>query len=114
MRPRHKQARGEATRQRVLDAAIEAFATLGFDGASTRDLVARAGTNLTAIRYHFGGKAGVYRAAAEHIAAGMRSKLAPSFDRARATAADRRIPRGELIDSIRGCGTVVCPGANAL
>lgn len=70
-----RQARSDVTRMRVIDAAIEEFGTSGFEGTSTRALAAKAGTNLTAIRYHFGGKEGLYRAAAERIAAGMRERL---------------------------------------
>jgi TetR/AcrR family transcriptional regulator, regulator of cefoperazone and chloramphenicol sensitivity len=72
-------ARGDDTRRRLIEAAIEVFAETGFDGASTRELAARAKTNLAAIPYHFGGKAGLYRAAAHHIADGMLQKLGPAL-----------------------------------
>jgi AcrR family transcriptional regulator len=61
------QERGEASRQRLIDAALEIFGEFGFDGSSTRMLADKAGANLAAIPYHFGSKEGLYRAAAEYI-----------------------------------------------
>ncbi len=42
--------RGEDTRGRILEAALELFAASGFEGASTRTLAERAGVNLPAIQ----------------------------------------------------------------
>ena len=61
--------RGVATRQKLLTAAIDVFGQYGFDGTTTRALAAAAGVNLQAIPYYFGGKDGLYLAAAEHLAA---------------------------------------------
>jgi len=77
--PRATVARGDDTRHRLIEAAIEVFAEMGFEGASTRELAARAKTNLAAIPYHFGSKAGLYRAVARHIADGMLKKLGPAL-----------------------------------
>lgn len=51
------------TQQALIDAAGELFAELGFDGTSTRAIADRAGVNLGAIHYHFGGKEQLYVAA---------------------------------------------------
>lgn len=75
--------RGEATRERLLLAAIEVFGRKGFE-ASTRELAAAAAVNLAAIPYHFGSKRGLYLAAAEHIADQMRGRIAPVMERVRA------------------------------
>lgn len=72
--------RGDGTRQRLVEAAIEEFAAHGFDGASTRSLADKAGVNLASIPYHFGSKAGLYRAAAQHIADGLSLKMSPTLD----------------------------------
>lgn len=48
------------TRQRILKAAIELFADKGYDAASVRAIVAKAGVNQAAINYHFDGKEGLY------------------------------------------------------
>src|SRR5208282_731957 len=59
--------RGEEARQRLIQTAIEVFGAYGFDGASTRMLAQKAAVNLAAIPYYFGGKQGLYRAAAQFI-----------------------------------------------
>jgi len=44
------------TRERILDAAEYLFATKGYDGASTRDIVAQTGDTIGSVNYHFGSK----------------------------------------------------------
>lgn len=51
---------GAATRRRLLDAAGERFAALGFRGATLREIAERAGANLAAANYHFGSKEALY------------------------------------------------------
>ncbi|MBB4188663.1 AcrR family transcriptional regulator [Sinorhizobium terangae] len=60
--------RGDVTREKLLSASIDVFGRYGFDGATTRMLADKAGVNLQAIPYYFGGKEGLYIAAAEHLA----------------------------------------------
>jgi AcrR family transcriptional regulator len=56
---------------RLLDIAVKEFGASGLEGASTRGIAAAAGTAMSSITYHFGGKDGLYLAAAEHIAQQM-------------------------------------------
>ncbi len=49
------------TRERLLDAAGEVFAAHGYRGATVRRICERAGTNVSAINYHFGDKEQLYR-----------------------------------------------------
>jgi AcrR family transcriptional regulator len=95
-----KQNRSEITRRRVLEAAIDAFGSRGFEGTSTRELVDRAGVNLVAIHYHFGGKEALYRRAAEHIADTIRERGRAGLGRARAAATRPDTTRAELIECI--------------
>ena len=60
-RPAQTDAR--ATRDRILDHAITAFAEHGFSAVSTRTLAASASVNIGTLSYHFGSKQGVYEAA---------------------------------------------------
>lgn len=53
-------AAGDRTRQRLLDAAAECFAENGFADTSVRDITARAGCNVAAVNYYFGGKGRLY------------------------------------------------------
>ncbi|MFM0206142.1 CerR family C-terminal domain-containing protein [Paraburkholderia sediminicola] len=61
-------ARGDETRHRIIEAAVELFGEHGFEGASTRDIAARAGVNAPALQYYFENKEGVYRACVEALA----------------------------------------------
>lgn len=70
-------SRGEDTRLRILRAALEVFASEGYEGASTRLLARQAGVNLPAIQYYFGSKEGLYQAVIDHIAETMESRMAP-------------------------------------
>lgn len=54
-------------RQRLLDAALEVFATKGYASASTREICRLAGTNVSAIHYYFGDKASLYRQLFERV-----------------------------------------------
>jgi AcrR family transcriptional regulator len=61
------------TRSDLILAAMKLFGERGFDGTSTRDIAARAGTNVASIAYHFGGKEGLRLACAEEIARRLRA-----------------------------------------
>ena len=65
--PRRRQARSEATRTALLDAALTEFAAYGFEGASTRSIAAAAGTHQPQINYHFDSKDELWRAAVDHL-----------------------------------------------
>lgn len=65
--PRRRQARADATRVALLDAAVHEFAAHGFEGASTRAIAARAGTHQPQINYHFESKDELWRAAVDHV-----------------------------------------------
>ncbi len=47
---------GQATRERIMDAADRLFGARGFRGTSLRALTREAGVNLAAVNYHFGSK----------------------------------------------------------
>jgi len=61
------QTRGEDTRRRILNAALDLFGSLGFEATTTRHLAERAEVNLPAIQYYFGSKEGLYRAVIQQI-----------------------------------------------
>ncbi len=56
-------AQPNASRQRLLHAALRCFADHGYTKTSTRMIADAARANVAAIRYYFGDKAGIYRAA---------------------------------------------------
>ena len=57
----------EATRQKLLDAALLAFSAQGYSGTSTRNIETQAGTKRGLINYHFGSKKALWKATAEHL-----------------------------------------------
>ncbi|MDF7777207.1 CerR family C-terminal domain-containing protein [Sphingomonas sp. AOB5] len=68
-----------STTDHLLTIAIDRFGRAGLEGASTRDIAGAAGKPLSAITYHFGGKEGLYLAAAEHIAGQIRGWIGPAL-----------------------------------
>lgn len=76
---RRRQDRGMETRQKLIDAALDIFGRQGFDGATTRQIADRAGTNLAAIKYHFGSKEALHVAVAEHIVARISALVGPAL-----------------------------------
>jgi len=80
--------RGDATRQKLLTAAIDVFGQYGFDGTTTRALAGAAGVNLQAIPYYFGGKEGLYLAAADHLATMISCHVAGRRQQVQARLAD--------------------------
>lgn len=66
--PQLRQAIGDETRSALIDAASGVFIEEGFRAARVQAIAERAGTRLSAINYHFGGKDGLYRAVLQHHA----------------------------------------------
>jgi AcrR family transcriptional regulator len=64
---RRPQQRSLDTRERLVEAALQEFATHGFEGATTREIAQRAGVALAALPYHFTTKEALWRAAADRI-----------------------------------------------
>ena len=56
-------ADGSQARDKLVREALRLFAEKGFERATTREICEAAGANVSAIRYYFGDKAGLYRAA---------------------------------------------------
>lgn len=65
--PNQRVRQREASRGRLLEAAIAAFAESGFEGASTHAIARDAGLRQSLIRYHFGGKSGLWKAAVDTV-----------------------------------------------
>lgn len=72
---RRPQQRSQATRDRLLGAAVEIFAERGFEGATTRAIARRAGVALAALPYHFKTKEALWRAAADQLFARYRDRM---------------------------------------
>jgi AcrR family transcriptional regulator len=66
-RTRRTRARRGEAKERIVRAAVEAFAEKGFEAASTRDIAQRAGTDQGLVTYHFPSKDLLWRAAADRL-----------------------------------------------
>jgi AcrR family transcriptional regulator len=66
----------EATREALLLSGLEAFASGGYDGATVDRIARGAAVNKAMINYHFGGKAGLYRAILEAEFGWLEERLA--------------------------------------
>ena len=73
-RKRAEQQRSLETRVSILNAAIAEFAARGFEGASIRAIADRLGLKHPLITYHYRSKDILWRAAAEHAFAQIRSE----------------------------------------
>lgn len=76
---RAQRDRGAETRAQLVEAALDVFGRLGFEGASTREIAKAAGVNLAAIVYHFGGKEALHIAVAEHIVRSIGARIGPTL-----------------------------------
>ncbi len=90
-------ARGERTRRKIIEAAIDMFGSLGYERTSTRAIARRAAVSLPALQYYFGGKEGLHLACAEYITADVRARLAPAAARVSASLSDPDLSRPALL-----------------
>ncbi|KQM19846.1 hypothetical protein ASE49_17505 [Novosphingobium sp. Leaf2] len=67
VRQRAEQQRAVETREKIIDAAEQEFASNGFEGTSTREIAKRAGVQHTMITYHFAGKDGLWHAVFDRL-----------------------------------------------
>jgi len=87
-----QQDRSRATRQRLLDAAAECLAELGWAGSTVSVVAERAGVTRGALQHHFPTREDLFTAAVEHVAderlAFVRARQGelPSHGRARTEA----------------------------
>jgi AcrR family transcriptional regulator len=112
-RPVRRQARGERRIAEILDAALELFAEVGYEAASTNRIAARAGISPGSLYQFFANKEAIAEALSARIAERMGAAHAAAFDRA--DVAD--LPLDDLLDRILDpliAFSLANPGAKAL
>jgi AcrR family transcriptional regulator len=77
--PRRRQARSVATRERLLDAAIETFVAQGYAALTTTEVCRRARLSQGALFKHFSSKAGLVGATAERLFAALIEDFRAAF-----------------------------------
>ena len=87
----------EGTRERLLEAAGKVFAEKGFRATTVRDVCKKAGANIAAVNYHFGGKSKLYAEVLSSIFRYAMGKYPPDLGQAEAAT-----PKGRLYAFVRG------------
>lgn len=70
----------DATRERILAAAVELFADRSFEGATTREIAAAAGVSQPSLNYHFQSKDDLWRAAVASLFAQLDETMRTRVD----------------------------------
>ncbi len=73
---RAKRPSADATREAILDGALDVFSERSFEGATTREIAARAGVTQPLLNYHFSSKDELWRAAVDRLFATLNGALA--------------------------------------
>lgn len=80
------QSRGEETRNRILDAALEAFARYGYDGTGVAEICRRAGVTKGGFYHHFPSKQAVFLEMLERLLEGIDEQLEAARGRGQTVA----------------------------
>ncbi len=99
---RARRADGAASRARILEAAGKLFADQGYEAVSTRALAKAARVNLSAIGYHFGGKAGLYQQVVRQLIVDSEPIMGPAIERLEGGVANARGDRVRLAQVMAG------------
>lgn len=85
-------------RLRILESALDVFATKGFEATTIREITEGADANIAAVNYHFNSKAELFRAVLFHAVGPLNAARSEGLDRLLARQ-DGRVP--ELADVLR-------------
>ena len=99
--PPRSESSSDGTRATLIAAGLHLFGHKGFAAASTREIAARAGANIAAIAYHFGGKEGLRMACAEAVA-GQIARVLPPLDGAPASRDEARRRLEAVVRAVAG------------
>ncbi len=89
-----------STKARILSAAEEVFAARGFTGASTREIAARAGVNISSLHYHWASKETLYFAVFRDIFDRLVALLRDALEPLQVQQQDRRTTIDQTMDRL--------------
>jgi len=89
-----------STKARILDAAEAVFASRGFTGASTREIAARAGVNISSLHYHWASKETLYVAVFRNVFDQLLELIRHTLDTLQGQALDRRVVIDQAMDRL--------------
>ncbi len=89
-----------STKARILSAAEEVFAGRGFTGASTREIAARAGVNISSLHYHWASKEALYVAVFRNIFDQLVDLVQHALEPVQHEALDRRRVIDQTMDRL--------------
>lgn len=92
----------DGSRARIIAAARAGFASMGFEGVSTRQIASEAGVAQSLLLYHFGSKDALWRAVMDELFAGLDARMALS------QAAAREGSLGQRLMAVVGTFVDVC------
>ena len=72
-RRRNQQERGDVTKTKLLEAAIQEFSERGDDGVTLRDIETAADVQRSLVKYHFGGKEEIFKAVVDEVFSSLES-----------------------------------------
>lgn len=77
---RTRRPSADQTRDRIVAAAADLFAERSFEGATTRQIAARAGVTQPLLNYHYRSKDALWRAAIDSLFAALRGSMAAHLE----------------------------------
>ncbi|WP_082855549.1 TetR/AcrR family transcriptional regulator [Paraburkholderia phytofirmans] len=89
---------GDATREKMLDAAEELFANNGFHGTSMRDVAEASDARIALVTYHFGTKDLLFDKVVERRASVMAHRRIQALDAARLRTPEGPLPIKDLVE----------------
>ena len=88
-------------KQRLIEAGLEIFGMFNLEGATTRQLAARAGVNQAAIPYYFGGKEGLYLAVVQHMVDERTKEIRPAILRIRELVQKQQLAPTQALEQLK-------------
>lgn len=89
------------TEERILDAAMQVFAEVGFDGARVDEIARRANANKAAIYYHIGDKEAVYTVVLQRVFSGFVQHVIETVQQAQTPEDQLRLYIRTIANNIR-------------